>query len=126
MKQRLAADPELLQRLAFSPDGASVAGGGSAGQIKLWEVGSGQERWGLPGQGGRGVTGLVFSPDGDSLASVGEEPWVMLWEVASGRLRQVLVGHSEAVAALARYYDISIGDLLVVVDEVALPNKRSH
>jgi PTH1 family peptidyl-tRNA hydrolase len=30
----------------------------------------------------------------------------------------------EAVAALARYYDISIGDLLVVVDEVALPFGR--
>jgi peptidyl-tRNA hydrolase, PTH1 family len=30
----------------------------------------------------------------------------------------------EAVAALARYYDISVGDLLVVVDEVALPFGR--
>jgi PTH1 family peptidyl-tRNA hydrolase len=30
----------------------------------------------------------------------------------------------EAVAALVRYYDISIGDLLVVVDEVALPFGR--
>jgi len=28
------------------------------------------------------------------------------------------------VSALARYYDISIGDLLVVVDEVALPFGR--
>ena len=35
------------------------------------------------------------------------------------------MNHSgEAVAALARYYDISIGDLLVVVDEVALPFGR--
>ena len=30
----------------------------------------------------------------------------------------------EAVAALARYYDIAAGDLLVVVDEVALPFGR--
>jgi peptidyl-tRNA hydrolase, PTH1 family len=30
----------------------------------------------------------------------------------------------EAVSALARYYDVSIGDLLVVVDEVALPFGR--
>jgi len=30
----------------------------------------------------------------------------------------------DAVSALARYYDISIGDLLVVVDEVALPFGR--
>jgi PTH1 family peptidyl-tRNA hydrolase len=30
----------------------------------------------------------------------------------------------EAVSALARYYDFSIGDLLVVVDEVALPFGR--
>jgi peptidyl-tRNA hydrolase, PTH1 family len=30
----------------------------------------------------------------------------------------------EAVSALARYYDIAIGDLLVVVDEVALPFGR--
>jgi peptidyl-tRNA hydrolase, PTH1 family len=30
----------------------------------------------------------------------------------------------DAVAALARYYDISIGNLLVVVDEVALPFGR--
>jgi len=30
----------------------------------------------------------------------------------------------DAVAALARYYDIAAGDLLVVVDEVALPFGR--
>ncbi len=30
----------------------------------------------------------------------------------------------EAVAALARYYDIAAGDILVVVDEVALPFGR--
>ena len=30
----------------------------------------------------------------------------------------------EAVAALARYYDVAFGDLLVVVDEVALPFGR--
>jgi PTH1 family peptidyl-tRNA hydrolase len=30
----------------------------------------------------------------------------------------------EAVAALARYYDVPIGDLLVVIDEVALPFGR--
>ena len=30
----------------------------------------------------------------------------------------------EAVAALARYYDVPIGDLLIVVDEVALPFGR--
>ena len=30
----------------------------------------------------------------------------------------------DAVAALARYYDIAVGDLLVVVDEVALPFGR--
>jgi PTH1 family peptidyl-tRNA hydrolase len=30
----------------------------------------------------------------------------------------------EAVAALARYYDVPVGDLLIVVDEVALPFGR--
>jgi PTH1 family peptidyl-tRNA hydrolase len=30
----------------------------------------------------------------------------------------------EAVAALARYYDVPIGDLLIVIDEVALPFGR--
>jgi len=30
----------------------------------------------------------------------------------------------EAVAALTRYYDVSVGDLLIVIDEVALPFGR--
>jgi RNA polymerase sigma factor (sigma-70 family) len=73
------ADADVLQRLALSPDGRTLAEAGT-----LVEIATG---------GGRGqlkdpiheVAGLVFSPDGRTLATAGYDGTVRLWDLLSGK-----------------------------------------
>jgi len=57
-------------------------------------------------------------PDACVAKRYGAEPWLLVKPLT------YMNRSGEAVAALARYYDIAAGDLLVVVDEVALPFAR--
>ena len=53
--------------LAFSSDGQWLASGGSDGQVKIWDLASGQEIHRLT-NGYWGTLALAFSPDGTRLA----------------------------------------------------------
>jgi WD40 repeat protein len=95
---------------AFSPDGKMAASAGYsyedetrwAGEIKLWDVGTGRERATLKGQ--KGAAFVAFSPDGKTLASGGyyappehkDEGRVInevkLWDVVTGEERAVFEG----------------------------------
>ena len=101
--------PPVMTHLAFSPDGAILAGGStsnfrvfpSSGAIHLWDFARGKElrRFGwFPG----GVGWLSFAPDGKTLASAGSwEPIVRLWDVATGEEAFPQPGHVQGVSALA-------------------------
>src|SRR5262249_12663397 len=58
----------LVHAVAFSPDGATLAAGGSAGVIRLWDISSGELRHRFSGHVGA-VRRLAFAPDGRTLAS---------------------------------------------------------
>jgi WD40 repeat protein len=77
--------------VAFSSDGKLlVAGGGFndwAGEVRLWDVGTGTERGRLKGLR-TVVTALAFTPDGQTLASASFGGFVRLWDVTTGRQRQ--------------------------------------
>jgi WD40 repeat protein len=70
-----------VSRVAFSPDGRTIASGGS-GDIFLWDGETGG-RIGPPLQGHQGaIIGLAFSPDGGILASSGADGTIRLWNTA--------------------------------------------
>ena len=79
--------------LAFSPDGALLAVGGTDGRIALLEIDSGAERISFQGRRGR-VACLAFSYDGHALVSVvasegnGENVDVSRWDVTRGVPRE--------------------------------------
>jgi RNA polymerase sigma factor (sigma-70 family) len=83
---------EVIDCLAFSPDGSIVAGGASRGAVTpspgvlcFWDFASGRE---LRRIGGFRVApaSLSFAPDGNTIATAGSwEPMPRIWDVATGR-----------------------------------------
>jgi WD40 repeat protein len=102
--------------VAFSPDGKRLAFGEGiwddtkqafvAGEVKVWEVQTGQEMFSLKGHSTR-VNGLAFSPDGKRLASASggrreqgkELPGeVKVWDAQTGQELRTIKGAGDSVA----------------------------
>jgi len=69
--------------MAWSPDGAQVAGPTIFGDIHVWEAQTGRLRYVLRGHAGAAFC-VSWSPDGTRLASVAEDRRICLWNVADG------------------------------------------
>src|SRR5262249_41949893 len=80
----LTGHSRSLSRLAFSPDGQTVAAGGEDGTVKLWDVATGQEKAPLRWDSSP-VRAAGFSPDGRFLAAGAQGGIVQLCEAATGR-----------------------------------------
>jgi WD40 repeat protein/serine/threonine protein kinase len=70
--------------ITFSPDDSLLATGHGDGEIRLWDVATGQQRFELNGHES-GLEDLAFSPDGMTLISAGGDGTVRLWSVNHGR-----------------------------------------
>jgi WD40 repeat protein len=81
-----AKQPAMLRELAFSPDGRTLAAGGTRGGtvfVRLWDVPTGRELPAVTGPAG-GVSALAFSTDGKLLA-VGGGQELCLYDRATGK-----------------------------------------
>ncbi|UCG02519.1 MAG: WD40 repeat domain-containing protein [Candidatus Heimdallarchaeota archaeon] len=93
----LIGQPGSIHSVVFSPDERIVASGSTDGNIKLWDVITGDELpLDLTGHR-KTVNSLAFSPDGTILASGSGDSYICLWDVSTGKLIQNLSGHTKAV-----------------------------
>jgi len=77
------------QRVAFSPDGASLVSCGQDGRVRLWKVPSLAADGGFEGHGAS-VNTLSFSADGGLLATGSSDGTVRVWSFPGGRELDVL------------------------------------
>lgn len=93
------AEQKFTESLAFSPDGAILASGGS--EILLWDIDTLKSKPMLAEQKHLGRI-IAFSPDGVTLASIGNVGKVVqLWDTRTRQLKAVLTGTEEPISSIA-------------------------
>jgi WD40 repeat protein len=78
-----AGGPRTVTDVAFSPDGATLAGLRFDGVVRLWDVASRGVRGDLPSPTLGDGTSIAFSRDGRTLASTDYGGALVLWDVPS-------------------------------------------
>lgn len=89
---------ESVSSVAFTPDGKTVIGG-SAGEIRLWDLKTGTSTGAVSEPDGFGRVAL--GPDGKSLAIGGRSGAIHLWDLNTKRALGSLAGHTDTVNCLA-------------------------
>lgn len=99
---RLLGAPGVLQAVAVTPDGRTVAAGGADGLVRLWDVPTRRAIGVLTGAAGRQPTvfTVTIAPDGRTLATGGSDGQVRLWSVADWTRPRLLAAVTGATGAL--------------------------
>jgi WD40 repeat protein len=99
-KQLTLPQPDLVQGIAYSPDGKWLAVGLDNGSVRLLDVIRQQEIHLLKGHTDR-IYSVAFAPDNKTIASASWDHTVRLWDVATGLELRMLTAHEDKVFSVA-------------------------
>jgi WD40 repeat protein len=95
---------DVVNCVAFSPDGKSLATGGRDTMARIWDAATGKEVQTLKGHT-EWVQDVTFSPDGTSLATGSYDRTIKVWDLAAGKDVTTLRGHGNVVNSVAFHPD---------------------
>ncbi|MGZ8906989.1 MAG: DUF4082 domain-containing protein, partial [Methylobacter sp.] len=90
-----------VNKVTFRPDNMVLASGDLYGELKFWDVKTGQEQESLIVETGVAITDLIFSRDGKTLAVLDEEARVTLMESQTHSIIQIPAGHQGGINVMA-------------------------
>jgi WD40 repeat protein len=101
MKVELKGHTDIVDTIAFSPDGKSLATASADKTVRLWNPADGKELKNLGAHDGS-VYSIAFSPDGKLLASAGsgKDNLVKIWDVKEQKALTQLKGHEQPVTSV--------------------------
>jgi WD40 repeat protein len=91
--RKLKGHSDMVNSVAFSPDGKRVVSGSNDNSVRIWNVAKGRIEHIMRGHSG-GVRSVAFSPDGTLVVS-GAWDGIRIWNVATGEIERVLEGHTD-------------------------------
>jgi WD40 repeat protein len=91
---------DMMECVAFSPDGSFMASGSRDGTVKVWESATSKLAADCHGHTG-GVESIAFSSDGRFVASGSADTTVKVWQAETGRLTADCRGHTDKVNSIA-------------------------
>jgi len=133
IKSSFAEAIDNIFSVAFSPDGTSLAMGGSDGELRMLRVSDSVEKF-VVREHTSTVWSVAFSQDGNHVVSSGEDKTVRLWDAHTGQCLQIFQGHTHRVRSAkfsldgktiasgsddctVKLWDVSSGQCLRTLDE---------
>ncbi|MBV6505698.1 MAG: hypothetical protein ILNGONEN_01262 [Syntrophorhabdaceae bacterium] len=87
-------------RMAWSPDGRTLASPSEDNTVIFWDLKTGQPQQKLIGHSGR-IHQVTWSPDGKMIATGSSDNTIRLWDADTGKIRRVLKASFSSVLSVA-------------------------
>lgn len=87
----------VVNAMAFSPDGKLLVSGGADYMAIIWDVAQRKPLHFLKGHTNQ-LYGVAFSPDGKRVVTASDDTTLRIWQVSDGKMIAELKGHKEDVS----------------------------